>query len=56
MAEKIRVGIVELSDRYLVVDFETRENVEFDAIGFEYADAAAAWAKHHDYEIVEVEK
>jgi len=48
----VDVEIIELSDRYLVVDAETGENMEPDDTGFSSYDGARRWAERNDHDVV----
>lgn len=50
----MKAEVVELSDRYLVLDIETRENLDGDSIGFVYADSAKEWAERQGHEVVKM--
>lgn len=49
--ERRQVRIAELSDRYLVLDMDTNENLG-DREGFGYWSSAKEWAEEQGFEVV----
>lgn len=53
MTPSQQVRIIELADKYIVVDAETDEVIDNDSIGFSYRHTAKEWAEENGYEVVE---
>ena len=48
----MKARIVELADRYIIVDAETGEEIEPDQVGFSYQSSAKEYAEAQGWEII----